>query len=71
VLESIGNGEAITLDLPDSAQFFTVDTDGSILAATVTDPTRFFDCEVPSGACEQIGELNVTGGDPQFVGNDM
>lgn len=71
-LKPVEPGDAtIHLDLPKSAQFFTVDTDGSILAATVEDPTRFFDCELPSGACEQIGELQVTGGDPQFIGNDM
>ncbi len=71
VLKSVGNGEPVVLQLPDSAQFFNVDTDGSILAATTEDPTRFFDCEVPSGACEEIGKLQMTGGDPQFIGNDM
>ena len=71
VLKSIGNDEAIILQLPDDAQFFTVDTDGSILAATTGDPARFFDCEVPSGACEPIGDLQMTGGDPLFIGNDM
>jgi hypothetical protein len=64
-------GRTIHLDLPDDAQFFTVDTDGSILAATTGDPARFFDCEVPSGACEPIGDLQMTGGDPLFIGNDM
>jgi hypothetical protein len=64
-------GARIRLDLPRSAQFFTVDTDGSVLAATTEDPARFFDCEVPSGACEPIGSLQMTGGDPMFIGNDM
>jgi hypothetical protein len=71
VLKSIGNDEAITLDLPKDAQFFTVDTDGSILAATTGDPARFFDCALPDGVCEPIGDLQMTGGDPQFIGNDM
>lgn len=64
-------GATLHLDLPRSAQWFNVDTDGSILAATTGEPARFYDCEVPSGACDQIGELRITGGDPQFMGNDM
>ena len=64
-------GARIRLDVPRSAQFFTVDTDGSVLAATTEDPARFFDCEVPSGVCEPIGSLQMTGGDPMFIGNDM
>ena len=64
-------GSTIHLDVPKGTQFFTVDTDGSILAATTGDRARFFDCEVPSGTCEPIGALRMTGGDPMFIGNDM
>ena len=71
VLKSTGNGEAITLQVPEDTQFFSFDTDGSVLAATTGDPARFFDCELPSGACEEIGTMQMTGGDPQFIGNDM
>ena len=71
VLKSVANGEAITLLVPKDAVFFTFDTDGSVLAATTGQPARFFDCELPSGACEEIGRLRMRGGDPMFIGNDM
>jgi hypothetical protein len=53
--------------------FFNVDTDGSILVAH---PARrgsytVSDCELPSGACTELGPLTPTGGDPMFIGNDM
>jgi hypothetical protein len=64
-------GDSVRLDLPGDAQFFTVDTDGSVLAATTGDPAVFYDCDLPSGACEEIGRLQMTGGDPMFIGNDM
>jgi hypothetical protein len=64
-------GQAITLG-PGSvkdASFFTIDTDGSVLA--ITAQHRVYDCVVPSGACEEIGEVTSKGGDPMFIGNDM
>jgi hypothetical protein len=52
------------------AIFYTVDTDGSVMAATLG-PTKVYDCEVPSGACEQFGTLSEGSGDPVFIGADM
>jgi len=54
--------------------FWTVDTDGSVLVATLTGKYpeyTVFDCEVPSGRCAEVGPLEPTGGDPMFIGNDM
>lgn len=54
--------------------FWTIDTDGSVLVATLTGKyPRYtvFDCEVPSGACTALGPLTPEGGDPMFIGNDM
>jgi hypothetical protein len=65
------DGDPIKLDLPEPATFFTFDTDGSVLAATVDNPSHVYDCELPSGACEQIGEMSTEHGDPMFIGNDM
>ncbi len=54
--------------------FWAIDSDGSVLVA---DPDGKFpnytvyDCEVPSGACEELGPLHTTGGDPLFIGADM
>ena len=54
--------------------FWAIDSDGSVLVA---DPDgkypnyTVYDCEVPSGACEELGPLKTTGGDPEFVGVDM
>jgi hypothetical protein len=42
-----------------------------VLAATTGDPAVFFDCELPSGTCDEIGRMRVTGGDPMFIGDDM
>jgi hypothetical protein len=64
-------GAPITLDLPVQATFFSVDTDGSVLAATAGRPSHVFDCELPTGACEPIGEMTPKHGDPMFIGNDM
>jgi len=56
--------------------FWTIDTDGSVLAA-VPDGSgtqgnyTVYDCEVPSGSCVELGPLRPRGGDPAFVGNDM
>lgn len=72
VLEPTTAGDPpIELDLPAPAVFFTVDTDGSVLAATAGDPSRVYDCLVPSGECEQIGLMTPDHGDPMFIGNDM
>lgn len=64
-------GDTLRLDLPVKATFFTIDTDGSVLAATVNDPVSVFDCDIPSGACEKIGEMSAPHGDPMFIGDDM
>lgn len=56
------------------AQWFTFDTDGSVLAATVEGRGRrssIYDCAIPSGSCEQIGRITTRSGDPVFIGNDM
>ena len=61
----------IKVDLPEPATFFAMDTDGSVLAATVGDPSEVFDCELPSGECERLGEISTLHGDPLFIGADM
>lgn len=56
----------------DLARAWTIDTDGSILVASSGGAgAQFDDCDAVTGACERIGELEMTGGDPLFVGNDM
>ena len=72
------DGTTITLAVED-AQWFTFDTDGSVLAAASrgqTGPTGvgvgiFYDCEIPSGTCTEIGTVTTQSGDPVFIGNDM
>lgn len=68
-LESTTGGAPIVLD--QDATFFSVDTDGSILAAAYGRPATVYDCEVPSGRCTELGPLTTRGGDPAFIGNDM
>ncbi len=54
--------------------FWAIDTDGSVLVAALdgTYPNYLVsDCEVPSGACVDVGPLTPTGGDPLFIGVDM
>ena len=54
--------------------FWTIDTDGSVLVAALDGKYPNYlvsDCEVPSGACVDVGPLTPTGGDPMFIGNDM
>ena len=70
-LESTDGGAPIVLDR--KATFFAVDTDGSILAAAFAKGggAEVYDCAIPSGACEDLGHLPTTGGDPMFMGNDM
>lgn len=55
------------------ASWWTFDTDGTVLVATGKNYGDFtvYDCELPSGACAELGPLNPKGGDPQFIGNDM
>ncbi|UUZ60146.1 hypothetical protein [Nocardioides sp. B-3] len=56
----------------DGATHWTIDTDGSIPVASSGGPgAQFDDCDAVTGACERIGELEMTGGDPMFLGNDM
>jgi hypothetical protein len=70
-LESTTGGDPLVLD--QKAVFFAVDTDGSILAARPGkgSTATVYDCEVPSGACTELGPLTTTGGDPMFIGVDM
>ena len=65
-------GTPLRLDV-DGAMFFTFDTDGSVLAAGQGkgQTSVFYDCELPSGACTEIGRLSSASGDPVFIGNDM
>jgi len=54
--------------------FWTIDTDGSVLVAAPSGEYPDYtvnDCEVPSGACTEVGPLSPEGGDPMFIGNDM
>jgi len=64
--------QAITLEVKD-AIWFTFDTDGSVLAAANGGPSVgvFYDCEIPSGSCTEIGEISTRSGDPMFIGDDM
>lgn len=56
----------------DGATHWTIDTDGSVLVASrAGNLTRIDDCDAVTGACERVGELEVTGGDLMFLGNDM
>ncbi|HEU5036932.1 MAG TPA: hypothetical protein VFT70_08000 [Nocardioides sp.] len=73
VLESTGTGGPLRLALPENATFFTIDTDGSILAAV---PRRgggstVYDCPESTAECALLGTLAGRGGDPEFIGNDM
>jgi hypothetical protein len=53
--------------------WWAIDTDGSILVALAGkgSSNQMYDCEVPSGACTDLGPLTTTGGDPMFIGVDM
>ena len=53
--------------------WWTIDTDGSVLVATGKKYPKFtvYDCVLPSGACDELGSLTTTSGDPMFIGNDM
>ena len=66
---TVPGGRPIRLDAGD-AIFFSVDTDGSVLAATLS-PNEALDCEVPSGECEKYADIPAGGGDPAHIGADM
>jgi hypothetical protein len=54
--------------------FWAIDSDGSVLVARLDRKYPHYlvyDCEVPSGACEELGPLLARGGDPEFIGVDM
>ena len=70
-LEPTDGGKPIVLD--QKATFFAIDTDGSILAAAFAKGggAIVYDCEVPSGACTDLGPMTTRGGDPMFIGVDM
>ena len=74
-LEPTNSADApVTLDQGpvEGLGFWTIDTDGSVLVATPHKGAYLvYDCEVPSGACEELGPLDPQGGDPMFIGNDM
>lgn len=57
----------------DGLGFWTVDTDGSVMVAWTERYPRFRveDCDARTGECERVGSMTTTGGDPQFLGNDM
>lgn len=53
--------------------FWAIDTDGSVLVAALTGKYpeyTVYDCKVPSGSCEEVGPVEPTGVDPQFIGSD-
>ncbi|MGY2702177.1 hypothetical protein [Nocardioides sp. HB32] len=73
VLESTGTGGPLRLPLPKDATWFTIDTDGSILAAAPTrgGDVRVFDCPESGAACDELDRITGRHGDPEFIGNDM
>jgi hypothetical protein len=53
--------------------FWAIDSDGSVLVVRPDGkyPNYLvYDCEVPSGACEELGPLVTESGDPEFIGVD-
>lgn len=76
-LEPVAPGaRAIRLDAPvGDLPWVTFDTDGSVLVAggDPEDDLRsvVYDCVLPSGSCERVGDISTASGDPIFVGNDM
>jgi hypothetical protein len=53
--------------------FWAIDSDGSVLVARPDGkyPNYLvYDCEVASGACEELGPLVTRSGDPEFIGVD-
>jgi hypothetical protein len=73
-LAPTGAGEPLQLSVTeeDGATHWTIDTDGSVLAASQSgSATLVHDCDQDTGACERIDVLEVSGGDLGFLGNDM
>jgi hypothetical protein len=71
-------GRPVLLDAGSTAPgptsgWWAVDTDGSILAAVPgrDQTSTVYDCQVPSGACAELGPLTTEHGDPMFIGVDM
>ena len=68
-----GQGQ-LKLDVPGrGTAFVAMDTDGSILVARDSNDSprqTYYDCEVPSGACTEIGTTDFQSGDPMFIGVD-
>ena len=65
----------LKLDVPGrGTAFVAMDSDGSILVARGRydqSPRQiYYDCEVPSGACTEIGTTDFQSGDPMFIGVD-
>ena len=79
VLEPVlKSGEPVRLEVGPEQRgalgFWSIDTDGSVLVAALDGKYPNYlvsDCEVPSGACVDVGPLKPTSGDPMFIGNDM
>lgn len=68
-------------DGEDGLAWWSLDTDGSVLVA-VAQPAKpggnlymgdnlVYDCALPTGACEELGPLTTSSGDPVFIGSDM
>jgi hypothetical protein len=77
-LEPTAGGRPIVLDEGAAGRgptygWWAMDTDGSVLTAVPGKGNRstVFDCEVPSGHCEELGPLTTLHGDPMFIGVDM
>lgn len=68
--------EPIVLKVPHAEHVF-FDTDGSVLVAVLETARStsadyaMYDCELQSRSCSALGDLNVKGGDPLFVGTDL
>ena len=75
-LESTDGSPPIVLDQgarkrSDGLTFTSLDSDGSVLVATVVTYPEFdfYDCEIPSGSCQFLRREET--GDPVFIGNDL
>jgi hypothetical protein len=76
-LRSTDGGPDLVLDQGPTGKglgFWAIDSDGSVLVARPEGayPNYLvYDCDAGSGACEELGPLRTTGGDPEFIGVDM
>ncbi len=76
-LRSTDDGPDLVLDQGPTGKglgFWAIDSDGSVLVARPDGkyPNYLvYDCDADSGACEELGPLRTTGGDPEFIGVDM